>query len=100
MSRSPGFGKFLDDIAELYDEYFEYSLNGDKSQQANVEMSTLVERLLDKSAGTNDILEIHMRCLENREDQNQLKENKTLALQGQFVAIELMGHLLDAYRKN
>lgn len=91
--------KFVEDIAELYDEYFECKVNNSYAPSEKVELSDLVERLADKGAGPHDIMQIHLGCLLKRQNKVKAKTNKTLVLFGQFVLIEVMGRMMNAYRK-
>ncbi len=92
--------KFVEDMSELYKEYFDAKVCEKQNESAEIEVDALIERLVDKGAGPRDIMAMHLQCMEARQDTENKKNIKSMALQGQFIALEIMGHLVNAYRKN
>jgi DNA-binding response OmpR family regulator len=92
--------KFVEDMSELYNEYFEANVCENKNESEEIQVDALIERLADKGAGPRDIMAMHLQCVEARQDTDNKKNNKSLVLQGQFIALEVLGHLVNAYRKN
>lgn len=62
-------------------------------------LGNLAERLGFLKAGAKDILDLHRGCILNRIDKATLKEQKVILEESRLMLIELMGYMINHYRK-
>ncbi|MDZ7270025.1 MAG: response regulator [candidate division KSB1 bacterium] len=91
--------RFVDDIAELYGELLEEYVSNGSPHGVGSRLTHLVQRLREESAGARDVIDIHLQALKSRLAKGGLEAPKPLALNAQIFAVEVLGRLLNHYKR-
>jgi response regulator RpfG family c-di-GMP phosphodiesterase len=90
------------ELVQQYDELLDLAL---EQQSYKVEhnisggLGAIAEELGSYRAGPRDVVDIHLRTVEDKSRGSPPERAKHYALEGRLLALELMGHLADYYRR-
>jgi len=62
-------------------------------------LTALADRLGSFRAGPRDVVDIHLATVNSRTQGAGPEKVRSYALEGRLLAMELMGHLVDFYRR-
>ena len=62
------------------------------------EINAMARKLGDLSAGPRDVVDLHITAVEEKSENVSAKRAMVFATEGRFLALELMGYLVDYYR--
>jgi FixJ family two-component response regulator len=87
----------VSEYAKLLDLYVD-SL-GFKGPAPHEHVERFAEQLGEQNAGPRDVIDIHLRAVESLCAGANPKRARCYALEGRLLALEVMGHLVDCYRR-
>lgn len=91
------FERFRDTYAELLEKYLEaLALQGKKPHD---EIAALAEQIGNGTCGPRDVIDIHLEAVSQKCLDAHPARVKALTLEGRLLALEVMGHLVDYYRR-
>jgi len=91
------FDRIIDDYAEMLRHYVDRLLHG--KGHARPEMQLLVQQLTQVGAGPRDLVELHTRAVERLARKRTTDDRATQAMEGRYLALELMVLLAEQYRE-
>jgi len=92
------YASFLQHYETLLDLTLEqriYRVDQDISEN----LSSMAEELGRIRAGPRDVVEIHSNALKQKTNESNVQKSKAYIEEGRFMVLELMGRLLDYYRR-
>jgi CheY-like chemotaxis protein len=91
------FSKLQTSYESLLDGYIDSIIFGKNPPKK--QLHTLAERIGDLGGGPRDVVDIHLSSLASKSKQLSKEREQSYALEGRLQALELMGFLVDYYRK-
>ncbi|MBF0291440.1 MAG: PAS domain S-box protein [Nitrospinae bacterium] len=96
--RSPNlFDKLGDQYGELLDNYMEALAF--RQEKPHDKITALADKIGDYTCGPRDVIDIHLEAVSRKCIDVHPARVRALTLEGRLLALELMGHLVDYYRR-